>query len=71
MPKALRWTLWNKKEADAEMAKIERFKALITAWLVLDNWCVFCCTILHDLTIFNRLRDIAQQQQTNHEREFL
>jgi hypothetical protein len=37
--KALVWTFWNKKEVDENLAKIERFKAVLNAWLLLDNWC--------------------------------
>ncbi|KAJ7250208.1 hypothetical protein C8J57DRAFT_1667731, partial [Mycena rebaudengoi] len=36
IPKALSWTLWNKKEAEDDLEKIERFKALLNTWLVLD-----------------------------------
>ncbi|KAJ7218722.1 ankyrin repeat-containing domain protein [Mycena rebaudengoi] len=36
--KMLTWTFWNKKEADEDMAKIERFKAVLNAWLLLDTW---------------------------------
>ncbi|KAJ7250216.1 hypothetical protein C8J57DRAFT_1667758 [Mycena rebaudengoi] len=32
--KALGWTLWNKKEAEEDLQKLERFKALLNAWLV-------------------------------------
>ncbi|KAJ7270989.1 ankyrin repeat-containing domain protein [Mycena rebaudengoi] len=32
------WAFWNKTEADADLAKIERFKAVLNAWLLLDNW---------------------------------
>ncbi|KAJ7271021.1 ankyrin repeat-containing domain protein [Mycena rebaudengoi] len=37
-PKALSWTLWKKDEAEADLAKIERFKALLNTWLGLDIW---------------------------------
>jgi hypothetical protein len=40
IPKALSWTLWNKKEAEEDLVKMERFKALLNMWLVLDIWCV-------------------------------
>ncbi|KAJ7278175.1 ankyrin repeat-containing domain protein [Mycena rebaudengoi] len=36
--KALIWTLWNKKEAEDDFEKIERFKGLLNTWLVLDIW---------------------------------
>ncbi|KAJ7291420.1 ankyrin repeat domain-containing protein [Mycena rebaudengoi] len=36
--KALVWTFWSKKEVDEDMAKIERFKAVLNTWLVLDTW---------------------------------
>ncbi|KAJ7291361.1 ankyrin repeat-containing domain protein [Mycena rebaudengoi] len=36
--KPLIWTFWNKKEADEDMGKIERFKAVLNAWLLLDTW---------------------------------
>ncbi|KAJ7278147.1 ankyrin repeat domain-containing protein [Mycena rebaudengoi] len=38
IPKALSWTLWNKKEAEEDLQKLERFKALLNMWLVLDIW---------------------------------
>jgi DNA repair exonuclease SbcCD ATPase subunit len=38
--KALVWTFWNKKEVNEDLAKIERFKSVLNAWLLLDNWCV-------------------------------
>ncbi|KAJ7278156.1 hypothetical protein C8J57DRAFT_1576421 [Mycena rebaudengoi] len=38
IPKALSWTMWNKKEAEGDLEKIERFKALLNTWLVLDIW---------------------------------
>ncbi|KAJ7278197.1 ankyrin repeat domain-containing protein [Mycena rebaudengoi] len=38
IPKALSWTLWNKKETEEDLEKIERFKALLNTWLVLDIW---------------------------------
>jgi hypothetical protein len=38
IPKALSWTLWNKDEVEADLAKIERFKTLLNAWLGLDIW---------------------------------
>ncbi|KAJ7278261.1 ankyrin repeat-containing domain protein [Mycena rebaudengoi] len=34
---ALSWTLWN-KEAEEDLVKMERFKALLNMWLVLDIW---------------------------------
>jgi hypothetical protein len=40
LPKALSWTLWNKNEAEADMAKIERFVTLLNVWLGLDIWWV-------------------------------
>ncbi|KAJ7266802.1 hypothetical protein C8J57DRAFT_1718035 [Mycena rebaudengoi] len=38
IPKAMSWTLWNKKEAEEDLVKMERFKALLNIWLVLDIW---------------------------------
>ncbi|KAJ7218761.1 ankyrin repeat-containing domain protein [Mycena rebaudengoi] len=35
---ALIWTFWNKTEVDADLAKIERFKTVLNAWLLLDTW---------------------------------
>ncbi|KAJ7270998.1 hypothetical protein C8J57DRAFT_295558 [Mycena rebaudengoi] len=37
---ALVWTFWSKKEVDEDLAKIEHFKTVLYAWLILDNWCV-------------------------------
>jgi hypothetical protein len=37
---ALMWTFWNKTEVDADLAKIERFKTVLNAWLLLDTWWV-------------------------------
>ncbi|KAJ7241250.1 hypothetical protein C8J57DRAFT_1561416 [Mycena rebaudengoi] len=36
--KALFWTFWSKKKVEEDLAKIERFKAVLNAWLLLDNW---------------------------------
>ncbi|KAJ7288610.1 hypothetical protein C8J57DRAFT_1642696 [Mycena rebaudengoi] len=36
IPKALSWTLWNKREAEVDLVKMERLKALINMRLVLD-----------------------------------
>ncbi|KAJ7241271.1 ankyrin repeat-containing domain protein [Mycena rebaudengoi] len=36
--KALVWTFWSKKEVDEDLVKIERFKTVLNAWLILDNW---------------------------------
>ncbi|KAJ7241261.1 ankyrin repeat-containing domain protein [Mycena rebaudengoi] len=36
--KSLMWAVWSKKEVDADLAKIQRFKAVLNAWLLLDNW---------------------------------
>ncbi|KAJ7266734.1 ankyrin repeat domain-containing protein [Mycena rebaudengoi] len=38
IPKALSWTLWDKKEVEEDLVKMERFKALLNMWLVLDIW---------------------------------
>jgi hypothetical protein len=38
--KRMTWTLWNKKEAEDNLAKMERFKSLLNSWLVLDIWYV-------------------------------
>ncbi|KAJ7266754.1 ankyrin repeat domain-containing protein [Mycena rebaudengoi] len=38
IPKALSWTLWNRREAEEDLHKLERFKALLNTWLVLDIW---------------------------------
>jgi hypothetical protein len=38
--KAFIWTLWKKAEAAADLAKIERFKALLNTWLGLGIWWV-------------------------------
>jgi hypothetical protein len=37
---ALIWTFWNKTDVDADLAKIERFKTVLNAWLLLDTLCV-------------------------------
>ncbi|KAJ7270999.1 ankyrin repeat-containing domain protein [Mycena rebaudengoi] len=36
--KTLVWAFWSKKEVDQDLTKIERFKAVLNAWLLLDNW---------------------------------
>lgn len=41
--KRMTWTLWNKKEAEDDLAKMERFKSLLNSWLVLDIWYVSVC----------------------------
>ncbi|KAJ7453730.1 ankyrin repeat-containing domain protein [Mycena latifolia] len=36
--KQLKWTLWNKKEAQEHLAEFERIKSLFTVWLINDVW---------------------------------
>ncbi|KAJ7249835.1 ankyrin repeat-containing domain protein [Mycena rebaudengoi] len=36
--KALAWTFWKKKETEEDLSKLERFKVLLNAWLVMDIW---------------------------------
>ncbi|KAJ7273817.1 ankyrin repeat-containing domain protein [Mycena rebaudengoi] len=36
--KALAWALWKKKEAEEDLDKLERFKALLNSWLIMDIW---------------------------------
>ncbi|KAJ7210947.1 ankyrin repeat domain-containing protein [Mycena rebaudengoi] len=36
--KALAWTFWKKKETEENLNKLERFKALLNSWLVMDIW---------------------------------
>jgi chemotaxis protein histidine kinase CheA len=36
--KQLKWTLWNKKEAEEYLGKFEQFKSLLNSWLLLDLW---------------------------------
>ncbi|KAJ7235062.1 hypothetical protein C8J57DRAFT_145277 [Mycena rebaudengoi] len=37
-PKALAWTLWNKKEVYEVLGEMERFKALLNLGLTMDIW---------------------------------
>ncbi|KAJ7236924.1 hypothetical protein C8J57DRAFT_1568954 [Mycena rebaudengoi] len=37
-PKALAWTLWNKKEMYEVLGEVERFKALLNLGLTMDIW---------------------------------
>ncbi|KAJ7270946.1 ankyrin repeat-containing domain protein [Mycena rebaudengoi] len=73
--KALVWTFWNKTEADADLAKIERFKAVLNAWLLLDNWDVGqqqeknCNQIRQDqYQIRTDLGTISQNQREYHDK---
>ncbi|KAJ7271005.1 ankyrin repeat-containing domain protein [Mycena rebaudengoi] len=66
--KALMWAVWSKKEVDADLAKIERFKAVLNAWLLLDNWDVgqqqeknYNLTL--ELEIRTELGNISQNQR--------
>ncbi|KAJ7247021.1 ankyrin repeat domain-containing protein [Mycena rebaudengoi] len=36
--KALAWTFWKKKETEEDLSKLERFKALLNSWLMMDIW---------------------------------
>ncbi|KAJ6588882.1 ankyrin repeat-containing domain protein [Mycena capillaripes] len=36
--KPIAWTLWNKKEVQVDLDKIERFKTLLNSWLTVDIW---------------------------------
>ncbi|KAJ7270945.1 ankyrin repeat-containing domain protein [Mycena rebaudengoi] len=58
--KALVWTFWNKKEVDEDLAKIERFKTGLNAWLILDNWDI-------GQQIRTELGTISQNQREYHD----
>ncbi|KAJ7270955.1 ankyrin repeat-containing domain protein [Mycena rebaudengoi] len=58
--KPLVWIFWSKKEVDEDLAKIERFKALLNAWLLLDNWDV-------GQQIRTELGNISQNQREYHD----
>ncbi|KAJ7241265.1 ankyrin repeat-containing domain protein [Mycena rebaudengoi] len=58
--KTLVWALWSKKEVDADLAKIERFKTALNAWLLLDNWDV-------GQQIRTELGTISQNQREYHD----
>ncbi|KAJ7278295.1 ankyrin repeat domain-containing protein [Mycena rebaudengoi] len=60
IPKALSWTLWNKKEAEEDLVKMERFKALPI--------CGWCWTFGNENKDLVDIRDAGQQQQKNYER---
>jgi hypothetical protein len=34
----LTWPLWGKDDVQEELSTVERFKALLNAWLGMDNW---------------------------------
>ncbi|KAJ6530005.1 ankyrin repeat-containing domain protein [Mycena vulgaris] len=36
--KPISWALWDKKEAKADLEKVERFKSLLNTWLTMDIW---------------------------------
>ncbi|KAJ7271010.1 ankyrin repeat-containing domain protein [Mycena rebaudengoi] len=78
LPKALSWTLWNKNEAEADMAKIERFVTLLNVWLGLDIWDqqqrhhekleqmftnIGNAQRLDHYRLFTEVRNVAQNQQ--------
>ncbi|KAJ7271001.1 ankyrin repeat-containing domain protein [Mycena rebaudengoi] len=72
--KALVWTFWSKKEVDEDLAKIERFKAVLNAWLLLDNWDVGQQQEKHynqirqdQYQIRTELGNISQNQREYHE----
>ncbi|KAJ7270957.1 hypothetical protein C8J57DRAFT_295004 [Mycena rebaudengoi] len=65
--KALVWTFWSKKEVDENLAKIERFKAVLNAWLLLDNWDVGQQQEKSYNQIRTELADISQNQREYHD----
>ncbi|KAJ7270941.1 ankyrin repeat-containing domain protein [Mycena rebaudengoi] len=76
--KAFIWTLWKKAEAEADLAKIERFKALLNTWLGLGIWdklqrhheeieqmftTIGNTQRLDHYKLFTEVRNVAQNQQ--------
>ncbi|KAJ7291414.1 hypothetical protein C8J57DRAFT_1211868 [Mycena rebaudengoi] len=65
--KRLIWTFWNKKEADEDMAKIERFKAVLNAWLLLDTWDVGQQQEKNHSRLLTEVKNLAQNEQDFHD----
>ncbi|KAJ7291398.1 ankyrin repeat-containing domain protein [Mycena rebaudengoi] len=65
--KPLIWTFWNKKEADEDMAKIERFKAVLNAWLLLDTWDVGQQQEKNHSRLLTEVKNLAQNEQDFHD----
>ncbi|KAJ7278161.1 ankyrin repeat domain-containing protein [Mycena rebaudengoi] len=67
IPKALSWTLWNKKEAEEDLVKMERFKALLNMWLVLDIWDIGQQQQNNHDQIFKAVTDTAEGHHREHD----
>ncbi|KAJ7266745.1 ankyrin repeat domain-containing protein [Mycena rebaudengoi] len=67
IPKALSWTLWNKKEAEEDLVKMERFKALLNIWLVLDIWDIGQQQQNNHDQIFKAVTDTAEGHHREHD----
>ncbi|KAJ7291476.1 hypothetical protein C8J57DRAFT_1491957 [Mycena rebaudengoi] len=64
--KPLIWTFWNKKEIDEDMGKIERFKAVLNAWLLLDTWDVGQQQEKNHSRLLTEVINLAQNEQDFH-----
>ncbi|KAJ7266763.1 ankyrin repeat domain-containing protein [Mycena rebaudengoi] len=67
IPKALSWTLWNKKEAEEDLTKMERFKALLNMWLMLDIWDIGQQQQNNHDQIFKAVTDTAEGHHREHD----
>ncbi|KAJ7266837.1 ankyrin repeat-containing domain protein [Mycena rebaudengoi] len=67
IPKAPSWTLWNKKEAEEDLHKLERFKALLNTWLVLDIWDIGQQQQGNYDQIFKAVTDTAEGHHREHD----
>ncbi|KAJ7266737.1 hypothetical protein C8J57DRAFT_376911 [Mycena rebaudengoi] len=67
IPKALSWTLWNKKDAEEDLVKMERFKALLNMWLVLDIWDIGQQQRNNHDQIFKGVTDTAEGHHREHD----
>ncbi|KAJ7274220.1 ankyrin repeat-containing domain protein [Mycena rebaudengoi] len=64
--KSLSWSLWRKKEAEEDFKKMERFKALLNTWLVLDIWDIGQQQQINHDQMFNALTDATQEHHREH-----
>ncbi|KAJ7017942.1 ankyrin repeat-containing domain protein [Mycena alexandri] len=76
LTRAISWTVWNKKEANEDLDKIERFKTLLNSWLTLDIWDIsqqqnknYNDQRQDHYSILTSVSAVAQQQKQNHNEE--
>ncbi|KAJ7858558.1 hypothetical protein B0H13DRAFT_1901796 [Mycena leptocephala] len=69
--KAVRWTLWNKKEVQQAVEEMERFKTLLNNWLTLDIWDRTLQQQKHHNQLLKTIGDASEQHHEVHGMQIL